>query len=289
VSDVRRAAERLLRRHGAPGTPGAGPAWDAAFFGLPKVARFAAAAPEAQRAVLDDCNAALLGESWFIERTGVVFCARMTLAAESEDERRLYALIGAEEATHSAWLEPWIRDREAPADPFNRFIGGLVEAGTAQPLAYLLQIVLEGFGIAHYASLAAGCRDAALAAILKRMSQDEAAHHAAGRAAFGAARLAPAERRFVADAGYAFLEMIRTGPQAVVAALGRLDVDPDTAFAELDAEAGTAAKLAELRRLFAQPGMEWLVDELEAKGVFTPCSAAQCAALARATRSAPGP
>jgi rubrerythrin len=290
MSEVRRVAERLLRRHGAAAKPGEGAPWGPAFFGLPGVAQFRAAGASAQRAVLDDCAAALLSESWFIERTGVLFCARMTLAADSEDERRLFALIGAEEATHATWLEPWIRDPGAAADPFNRFIGGLVEAGAAQPLAYLLQIVLEGFGIAHYANLAAECRDAGLAALLKRMAQDEAVHHAAGLAAFRAARLGPAERRFLSEAAYAFLEMIRSGPQAVVAALGRhLDIDAAAAFAELDAQATTAAKLLQLRRLLAQPGMEWLVDELEAKGAFTPCSAAQCAALAQATRSAPGP
>jgi rubrerythrin len=290
VSDARRIAERLLRRQGAAPRPEGSLPWESGFFGLPNVRSYATAPERVQRAVLDDCTAALLSESWFIERAGITFCARMTLAAASEDERRMFALIGADEAVHSSWLEPWIRDRAAPADPFSRFIGGLAAAGNSQPLSYLLQIVLEGFGIAHYAGLAAGCRDTALAALLKRMSQDEAAHHAAGLAVFRAEHLSLAEQRFLAEAAYAFLEMIRSGPQAVAAALARhVEVDAEQAFAELDAEADSAGKLAQLRRLFAQPGMESLVEELERKGAFTPCSAAQCAALARATQSAPGP
>ncbi|HYR33663.1 MAG TPA: ferritin-like domain-containing protein [Burkholderiales bacterium] len=282
---MRRAAERLMRRDAPPASsPQTTVPWDAQFFGLPRSARFRSAGQAEQRAVIEDCAAELLSESWFIERSGVVYCARMTFAADADDERRLFALIGADEATHSAWLEPWIRDRAASADPFSRLIAGLVDAGGTQPLAYLLQIVLEGFGIAHYANLAAGCRDEALAAVLKRMAQDEAAHHAAGLAAFSAARLGDAERRFLADASYAFLQMIRIGPQAVVGALDRhVGIGGEAliagVFEDLDAGAAADAKLRHLRRLFAQPGMESLVDELEQKGAFSPCTAAQCAAV----------
>lgn len=286
---LRRAAQRLVRRRGATAAAAKAPApWDAQYFGLPQVAAYRAASPERQRAVLERCAQALLAESWCIERGGVLFCARMTLAAESDDERRVYALIGADEATHSAWLEPWIADPGAPADPFNRFIAALVESGGPQPLAYLLQVVLEGFGIVHYTGLAAACRDAALAPVLKRMAQDEAAHHAAGLAAFDAGRLGEAERRFVAEAARGFLQMIRSGPQAVVAALEReLGIDGAAlaeSFATLDAEARSAAKLAQLRRLMRQPGMDWLLEELDAGGAFVPCSAAQCAALYASAR-----
>jgi hypothetical protein len=213
----------------------------------------------------------------------------MTLACESDGERRLYALIGGDEATHSAWLEPWIPGRAREPDPFNRFIAGLVEAGNVQPLSYLLQVVLEGFGIAHYTKLAGECRDPGLGAVLRRMAQDEAAHHAAGLAAFAPARLAAAERRFVAEGAYGFLQMIRSGPQAVVAALDRsVGIDRAgalaVAFAQLDAQAAVAAKLAHLRRLMQQPGMDWLLEELDGKGAFTPCSAAQCAALYASAR-----
>jgi len=287
---LRRAAERLLRRRGPErGPQGSGSPWEAQFFGLPRVRQYRDAAPPGKNAALADCVAALLMESWSIERSGVVFCARMTLLSENDDERRLFALIGGEEAAHSAWLEPWIRQRDGARDSFNRFITGLIDSGGAQPLAYLLQVVLEGLGIVHYTSLAAGCRDASLAAVLKRMAQDEAVHHAAGLAAFRAARLSAAERRFLAEGAYGFLQMIRSGPQGVVAALDRhLGFDGNarlvTVFAELNGESATAAKLGHIRRLMSQPGMDWLVELLEQKGAFTPCTAAQCAELYASAR-----
>lgn len=286
---LKKASTRLVRRREPAGTPSGAVPWSAEFLGLRRVGQFAKAPGATQEAVLAGCAAALLDESWMIERSGIVFCAKMVLLAESSEEKRLFALIGADEATHSAWLEPWITRSGQESDPFNRFITGLVEAGSAQPLAYLLQVVLEGFGIVHYSGLASECRDVALASSLAAMAQDEALHHAAGLAAFRAERLSAAEKSFLSEGAHVFLQMIRSGPQAVVAALDRSAglgsaADAARVFGELDAEQVGATKLARLRRLMAQPGMEWLVDELDGKGVFVPCTASQCAQIYAGTR-----
>ena len=284
ASAVRRAGERLLRRRGPSGSPAGGALWSEAFYGLDRVRAFRDAASRLQAEVLEVCDAGMLAESWFVERCGIAFCARMTLLAVSLDEQRLFALIGADEAAHAAWLEPWIADRSREADPFNRFIAGLVESGSAQPLSFLLQVVLEGFGIVHYQALAAECRDESLAAVLRRMAQDEGMHHAAGLAVFHAGRLSAAERRFLLDGAHTFLQMIRSGPQAIVAALeralgsgGRSGIT--RTFEALDAGSVTADKLARLRRLMQQPDMAWLVTELDEKGAFTPCTSAECARI----------
>jgi len=288
-SALRRAGERLLRKHGLPGARGEGAPWGPDFFRLERVARFRDAAPKARRAVLDACAASLLAESWFVERCGVTFCARMTLLADNAEEKRLFALIGADEATHSAWLEPWVPRRDERMDSFNRLISALVETGSAQPLAFLMQVVLEGFGIVHYGRLGAACLDPALAATLKRMAQDEAVHHAAGLAVFDPARLTVQERRFLAEAAFEFLEMIRNGPQAAVAALDRAvgigdGADAAGIFEDLATEPETSGKLVEMRRLMARPGMEWLVGELDRKGVFAPCTPAECSRIYIAAR-----
>jgi hypothetical protein len=280
---LRRAADRLARRHAPAAAPdGTRPLWDAAYFGLDRIARFRDADPAVRQRVLDDCARGLLAESWRIERCGVEYCARMTLAAEGDDERRMFALIGADEALHASWLAPWIEAMAPEPDPFNRFITGLAEAGNPQPLAYVLQVVLEGFGIAHYGGLAADCRAAGLAETFARMARDEALHHAAGLAAFRPDALTDGDRRFLEEATYAFLQMIRCGPQGVVAALDRgigigAHGDATDVFAALDAEQSSAAKLARLRTLMAQPGMEWLIGTLERGGAFAACPAADCA------------
>jgi len=280
-----RAANRLARRHTIAAPPdGTRPLWDAAYLGVDRIARFRDADPEVRQRVLDDCARGLLAESWRIERCGVHYCARMTLAAEGDVERRMFALVGADEALHASWLAPWIEALAPQPDPFARFIAGLAEAGNPQPLAYLLQVVLEGFGIAHYAGLAAHCRAPGLAATFAHMARDEALHCAAGLAAFLPDALTDVDRRFLEEATHAFLQMIRCGPQGVVAALernigvgGRSDVAD--LFAALDAERTSAAKLVRLRSLMVQPGMDWLIEKLDRGGAFDACPAADCAQI----------
>ncbi len=278
---LRRSADRLARRRTKAAAPdGNTPLWDASFFGLDRVARFRDANIVTQLAVLEGCAAGLLAESLRIERCGIDYCARMTLSAEGDDERRMFALIGADEALHASWLAPWIEAMAPQQDPFSRFIAGLAEAGNPQPLAYLLQVVLEGFGIAHYSALATHCCDTGLAATFKRMTQDEALHYAGGLAAFRAEHLTDVYRHFLEEAAYTFLQMIRCGPQGVVAAVDRgigVRDQGDTAsvFSALNSEAASAEKLSQLRRLMAQPGMEWLVDTLDRGGLFVPCTAVE--------------
>jgi hypothetical protein len=257
--------------------------WDAAFYGLERVQRFSGADPAVQRQVLDACGEHLLWESYYIEQCGIAFCARMVLLAEDVPTRKLYSLIGGDEATHEHWLAGWLQHSSSrPPDPFNLFIAALVEGGEPQPLNYVLQIVLEGFGIQHYRSLAHGCREPALATTLRTMMSDEGTHHAGGVAAFDAGRLDRHGRTFALEATSRLLEMIRIGPQAVVAVLARtaggLDgVRVEHLFDALGCEADSAAKLAALRKLIAQPGMDWLVQELERLRLFTPCSPVECA------------
>ena len=151
-------------------------------------------------------------------------------------------------------------------------------------------MVLEGYGITHYRALADQCRDDALAATLARMARDEALHHGAGLALFDGPRLTEADLRYVLDSIYVFLNMLRNGPQAVVAALDRVIGLKNQAalrrvFDELRAPAASAGKLAQLRRLMAQPGMQTVIDRAERGGLFEPCNAAECARIYAASRA----
>ena len=273
---------RFARPPRAPVAPdGTTPLWAAEAFGLDRVAAFQQAGGTAQANVLRDCARNVLGEALSVEGTGVRYCAAMAQWAESNEERDLFIRIGEDEAQHAAWLAQWLPDVPS-ADPFTYFIGGLLDAGTAQPLAFLLQVVLEGFGITHYQSLTTGCRDASLASMLRQLAIDEALHYGGGLLVFAPERMNANERRFLADGAYAFLQMFRIGPQAVMGALaGAVDLQSrdalTRAFGVLDYEGAAAAKLTRLRTLMARPGMNWLIDELDAGGAFAPCTPVQCA------------
>ncbi|MBL8297626.1 MAG: hypothetical protein JNN30_04680 [Rhodanobacteraceae bacterium] len=283
------AGARLLRRRVLPGTPdGNTPLWPPAQFGLDAVPLYAQAGADLQREVLDRCAQGLLRESWLIERGGMEFCARMVLASEDAPQRALYSLIGADEAAHYAWLQPWLPQLPA-SDPFNDFLDHCVRTAAPQPLAYLLQVVLEGFGVVHYAGLAAACCDTVLAATLRRMAEDEALHHAAGLAVFDCRRLSKADNNFLFDASYTFLQMMRSGPQRVVAALdvalGGVESGALTnLFDTLETQRPSADKLARLRRLMSQPGMENLVEALAQRQAFVPATPQEAAQIYRSLR-----
>lgn len=279
---IRRHAARFARpAHVPPASDGATPLWEAQTFQLDRAPMFRQASTIRKNAVLAACANNLLAEAWCIEQQGISYCATMARLAESNEERDLFMKIGADESQHAAWLALWLL-QQPESDPFNRFIGGLLQAGTPQPLSFLLQVMLEGFGITHYQFLATDCRNTGLAQTLRRLAADEALHHAGGLLVFEPNRLTAAERVFVTEGAYAFLQMIRVGPQAVVSALvQQLGADGvgelAALFAALNSQASTATRLARLRKLMARPSMMWLVDELETAGAFTPCTPAQCA------------
>jgi hypothetical protein len=279
---IARHAARFERpRHRPPGRNGTAPLWDAGAFRLDQVRAFREASVGTRTAVLAACARNVLAEAWCVEQRGIVYCTAMAQQAESNEARELFLRIGADERQHAAWLAHWIAQPPA-ADPFIRLIDGLLAAGSPQPLAYLLQVVLEGFGITHYQALSANCRDPAMAQTLRRLAIDEALHHGGGLLVFEPTAMNAAERRFALGGARAFVQMIRVGPQAVVAALAQeIGVaslgDAAAVFAELDTEAASGAKLSRMRALMAQPGMLWAVEELDAGGLFVPCTPAQCA------------
>ena len=284
------ATERLIRRRAGTAAPdGATPLWNARHLKLDGVSCFRAASAAQQASVLDHCAKALLRESWFIEQSGIAYCARMVLTATSNAEQRLYAVIGGDEATHALWLSPWLAPSGLHPDPFSEFVTSLAGSGKPQPLAYLLQIVLEGYGITHYHALANGCGDAALAKTFVCIARDEALHHGGGLALFEAVRLSSADMRYVIDSTHVFLCALRNGPQAVVSALDQVigldqEAAVEQAFNELDAPGNSSRKLMQLRQLMAQPGMEAVVEEMADGGLFAPCSAAECARIYVASR-----
>src|SRR5262249_51873896 len=78
--------------------------WPAAHFGLDRVSLFRDASEEEQARILAGCSRDVIAESYFIEKSGMYFAAKMALLAESAQERMLYSLFGADEAVHFDWV-----------------------------------------------------------------------------------------------------------------------------------------------------------------------------------------
>lgn len=256
--------------------------WPASWWGLDRSAVFMRADMERQHAALVGCTRGMLNEAYFIEKSGLAYSAKMVLIAPTTDVAQLYAFIGADEARHLAWLEPFVdaADKTRPRGAFLSFLSSLIEECPPEVMTYLVQVILEGWGIDHYRRLSDGCNNSALAAILRNILKDEALHHRSGVLQHEPAALLGQNRQMVADALKSYADMVRVGPQnalaALDAALGGLTAEELTDVIQaLGHETETPRKLALLEELMRQPGMEEVVGEID----FTPLTCTQAVEL----------
>jgi hypothetical protein len=251
--------------------------WPAEFFGLHQSTLFLQAGFEQQTEILSRCSQHLLQEAYFIEKSGLAYCAKMVLLAETTEAAQAYSLIGADEATHLHWVTPYIQpfSRTEPTGVFLDFLTALIEEGDANCLAYLLQVILEGWGLQHYRSLAADCLDPHLQTLFLDIIRDEALHQQTGTLLFQPQKLSVSQQNFLLDSLATFLDMVRRGPEAVVmqveSVLGHLNTQQKTQLLQqISAGSQIANKLKILQKLMHIPGCDYFIEQLDAKKMFVP-------------------
>jgi rubrerythrin len=257
--------------------------WPAAHFGLDRVGLYVNAREETQRRVLDRCGRALLEEAYFIEKSGVAFAAEMILLAESIEERMLYALFAAEEARHFDDVRSFLAapPGSAAGNPFLALLAETIECADRTALQFLIQVVLEGWGLSHYRSLRDGCVDEPLRASLDAILHDEAGHHGSGRVLFGEAAPGEATARRIEEVLSAMLRMVQMGPQSVLSALeaelGHLGrAQKLLILNQLEAPAHSQARLDQLHKLARWDSVAHVTRSLEEKGLFRCLSNEDC-------------
>jgi rubrerythrin len=261
--------------------------WPAAHFGLDRVTAYREAGGEEQASILAGCSRDLLAESYFIEKSGMYFAAKMALLARSAQERMLYSLFAADEAAHFSWIAGYAAGESVAAyhdRPFIRLLDEILQSADKPLLTCVVQVVLEGWGISHYHALMRDCLDGGLRATFEKIIKDEARHHASGVILLDEQPPAAAQRAAIIEALRRLLLLVQVGPQSVVAQIervkGRLSsARRERAFAELDCERETAKKLETLKTLIRQAASAGMILEaLEAGGAFRPYSAVEGAA-----------
>jgi hypothetical protein len=231
--------------------------WVAEFFGLQRVAMFRDATRVQKWEILDRCGRGLLEEAYFIEKSGVGFAAEMVLLAESIEERMLYATFAADEARHFDAVRPFlVGDLPDPkANPFLSLLTDTIECGDRTALQFVIQVVLEGWGLAHYRALRDACTHPVLHERLDAILHDEAAHHGSGRVLFAESRPGEATLARIEESLAAMLQMVRVGPMGVLsaldAALGLTRAQKLDVFRDLEGRAHAQARLDHLRQLAA--------------------------------------
>jgi len=262
--------------------------WPAAHFGLDRMASFREARAEEQASILAGCSRDVLAESYFIEKSGMYFAAKMTLLAESAQERMLYSLFAADEAVHFSWIANYAAN-ESVAEyldhAFIRLLDEILQSADKPALTCIVQVVLEGWGIHHYRALMRDCLDGDLRATFEKIIKDEARHHASGVILLNEQPPTANQQTAIIEALRRLLLLVQVGPQAVVAQIERVKghlsrAQRERAFAELDCERATAKKLEMLKSLIRSTAFaEAILDALEGSNAFRPYSAIECAAV----------
>ena len=249
--------------------------WVAEFFGLHQVGLYREASRVQKWEILDRCGRALLEEAYFIEKSGVGFAAEMVLLSESIEERMLYATFAADEARHFDAIRPFLSgDLPQPKEnPFLALLADTIECGDRTALQFIIQVVLEGWGLAHYRALRDACTHPLLHDRLDAILHDEAAHHGSGRVLFAESRVSTATAQRIEASLAAMLEMVRVGPVGVLGAidatLGPLTrAQKLVAFEELAGRAHAQARLDHLRQLATFDDVLTVVDRLDTRGLF---------------------
>ncbi|MEH2084518.1 MAG: ferritin-like domain-containing protein [Nostoc sp.] len=257
--------------------------WGAEFFNLHQVKIFQQSNISQQSAILELANRSLLEESYFIEKAGVGYMAKMVLLAETVEERMLYGLFTADEATHLHQISHFLPEIEVTStdDPFLRLLSEVVESADKTILLFVLQVILEGWGLSHYRRLAKECRYPVLAELFSSFLQSESRHHATGTTLFNQITVSAFSQTTILDVLAQFLFMVQVGPQSVLAAVeqvkGHLTRSQKIQILEeLDTETHSGTRLQILRALMGIKSAQSILQTLEERGAFQPLPAYQC-------------
>jgi hypothetical protein len=285
---LQRVVDTAMSRKGvvARQTRMGGPAFCAEYFGLEGVGLFRDAPAVMREEILRDASRNILEESYYIEKSGMAFTARMVNLAESLEEQSYYHVMAGEEAAHFHSVGSFL-DQEASdyrSNPFLPLLKDLTENGDRYSVIYAIQVVLEGWGLTHYHDMMQGSQDEQLARAFRQILADEARHHGGGLVILEG--LAPNDRQLRETSEFMsqFMQMVQVGPQWLLTILetrlGHLSrAQREKVLEELGAQARTQRMLDSLKRLMNHEESGVIAERLEKRALFRAMSAAEAATL----------
>lgn len=259
--------------------------WPAKHFNLDRVTVFRDASEAEKEQILEGCCRDLLEEAYWIEKLGMYFAAKMSLMAYSTEERMLYSLFAADEAVHFNWISGYVSAESVAApsgNPFIKLLDDLLRGEDKLALTYIVQVILEGWGISHYHSLSRDATDVGLKKIFESIIKDEARHHASGLVLFNEQKPSSEQVESLIETMSRILFMVQIGPQSIVSRIEQVKGHVSRAqkvkiFEELLCEIGTRKRLDVLKSLINSAARaEPISAPLDRNGSFKPYSAIEC-------------
>ena len=88
----------------------------------------------------------------------------------------------------------------------------MIEHAPKKSLVFMIQVLLEGWGMTHYTEMTDQCLDEELTLNLKSILADESSHHGSGLILFDERDLNREEREYILTSLKSFLQMVQVGP-----------------------------------------------------------------------------
>lgn len=156
--------------------------WDERFFQLENSNSWKSLNSEKKISVLKSMTESILREAYFIETAGMSYAAKMNMTSLTKEERQFFCFVGEEEAKHLRLVESLFDfDKSNSKIPsFSLLIGDIIQDATRVSHLLLIQILLEGWGLNYYKTLAKETLSEKVSLAFKSILKDEIRHHSAG-------------------------------------------------------------------------------------------------------------
>ncbi len=259
------------------------PLWKPDYFNLHETRAYKNASEEQQLEIVRASSQSLLEEAFYIEQSGMAYAAKMSIMSDTIEERMLYSLFAADETAHYHQVRQFLPNQGRGTEPgeFHKMLASLIEEGDRESLVFIIQVILEGWGLTHYRSLAQGCQSEDFTEVLKGIIRDEARHHGSGVILCRDRGLPERSHSYVNDILSTFFYMVQLGPQAVIESVdkatgGMTRQQKIELFNELGGEEESQKRLDLLKGLMQEDGFMKVSDFLDSKGHFKALKAEDC-------------
>lgn len=247
--------------------------WNECSFDLEKVEIFKNSSSEIkERIIFENCQDRI-EEAFHIEKSGMAYGAKMTLLSETLDERILYGTFTGDESRHFQLISKYLKRETISADgnPFLQLLGSMIESAPKKSLVFMIQVLLEGWGMDHYNSMAKSCLNKSLTEDLSSILADEASHHGSGLILFDEKSLSKSDHEYIELSLDSFFSMVQCGPLSVFnrvnESVSGLDhKNKRDILTQMNAMNSTQMKLDQLVSLMKKSGANELLSTMESKG-----------------------
>ncbi len=259
--------------------------WDAHFWKMAGSNLFQQLPAERSHLLLNQLARSTLQEAQLIEVAGIQYTAKMALAATTMEQRCLYSHFSGDEVRHLQMFNGLIGSPTVKAKVENGFVGYLEKIIMEQQpnaLVLLIQVLLEGWGIRYYGTLAKNSKHEDVSKALDSILLDEGRHHGSGLVLFDENNFSETQLREVLDLASEFIEMVRMGPVSLTIQMskslgGMNKTNIERFLADISYAEKITSDLKLIAGLLTTAGANKTKMALEQRGMFEVPSLEHCA------------